>query len=234
MAASRTPQRSPSRSLVRRARAAIAGAFNTSARPAGSVKTTPTRPARRPGQPAKAGRRCVRVERGFPTPGLPSSPLACSGRPDPDASSDLRIEERELVFASLNRGITSGVDLRPNVDGPDLSRTLSESGDDYEPPRLGSKVKSQCGDSWRVGGRVSERRKHVHGGLPSPSLGRAVTRDLAHGSFLGAWVERRCLRRKLSVGCQYLPTKKRTGCRATCGSRSGSETSMHWTDLVRR
>ena len=75
------------------------------------------------------------------------------------------------------------MDFRPNVFLVLIFPDSSESRWVYEPPRPGSKVKSQYGDSWRVEEVFQSGVNTYTVDCRPQSLGRAVTRDLAHDLF---------------------------------------------------
>jgi len=76
-----------------------------------------------------------------------------------------------------------GVDLRPNVFLVLIFPDSSEFRWVYEPPRIGSKLKSRYGDSWRVEDVLQSGVNMYTVDCRPQNLGRAGTRDLAHDLF---------------------------------------------------
>jgi hypothetical protein len=95
-----------------------------------------------------------------------------------------------------------GVDLRPNVFVVLIFPDSSESRWVYEPPRLGSKVESQYGDSWRVEDVFQSGVSTYTVDCRPQSLGRAVVSDLAHDLLERA---RRAISPQERRRRQYLP-----------------------------
>ena len=100
----------------------------------------------------------------------------------PKLASYLRIEERAGFRIPQSRD-DSGVDLRPNVFLVLIFPDSSEFRWVYEPPRLGSKLKSRYGDSWRVEDVLQSGVNMYTVDCRPQNLGRAGTRDLAHDLF---------------------------------------------------
>ena len=71
-----------------------------------------------------------------------------------------------------------------------------------EPPRLGSKLRSQYGDSWRVADVVQSGVSMYTVDCRTQNPGPAVTRDLARDLFDGA---RKTVRRRERRRREYLP-----------------------------